>query len=532
MDENNNGFFATHIEGQTYLTVPDPDFADMAMSLSTAYKPDYESGIVSPEDLGMLFTPEESKAIASVWAITSNITEAAMQMQSAAQTDLRSILRQAITAEVDRDIIVAAAEKYANTPWWTYTEVTHLEKDGQHDMLDVICSNEKLNRSFPLEARPDIYNLPPNEQRRVLRLPKRYLFVEFMSRYGLSIACAHFNIPFGVIKTPDHLLIKSTPIADTLRGINKLTVKAAESTAELTRSETVSYTLKNEKGYEVTLTGELKYKQYGIAVASPEADKLVKMTNGAMLQNKAAPSYTFSLKEICNAWGLKDANTTWKKINDAAEALQGVKITIKGKNGREEKNRFGSLVDFIDTNADGKGHPRSITVHPGTVWRNEVTAREGSIEQLPERVFLLSGGAYWIAVAFSRRASTATQYPDRLKVGTLLKECDFKTPDEIKDKGHIKQLIAMPFKRELDKAVEEGIFESYSVYEGGVELTPEEFTSSRVMNDYKRFTSLTIAIVWAADMKPDYSKRNEARAARIGEGKAKTKRNKTNKAKG
>jgi len=501
------------------------------MSLSTAYKPEYESGIVSPEDSGMLFTPEESKAIASVWAIISN-TEAAMQMQNAAQIDLRSILRQAITTEVDRDIIAAAAEKYANTPWWTYTEVTHLEKDGQHDMLDVICSNEKLNRSFPLEARPDIYNLPPNEQRRVLRLPKRYLFVEFMSRYGLSIACAHFNIPFGVIKPPDHLLIKSTPIADTLRGINKRTVKAAESTAELTRSDTVSFTLKNEKGYEVTFTGELEYKQYGIALASPEADKLVKMTNGAVLQNKAAPSYTFSLKEICNAWGLKDANTTWKKINDAAEALKRVNFTIKAEQGKGKENTYGNLIDHIKVSDPGKGKPRSIVIFPTLLWRNAVTEGEGSIEQLPERAFLLSGGAYWIAVAFSRRASTATQYPDRLKVGTLLKDCDFKTPDEIKDKGHIKQLIAMPFKRELDKTVEEGIFESYSVYEDGVELTPEEFTSSQVMNDYKRFTSLTIAIVWAADMKPDYSKRNEARAARIGEGKAKTKRNTTKRTKG
>ena len=479
--------------------------------------------------VGYLLSWDETKALGDVWGAFFGLQNEREDERKPTYQEMRQGFVECVNrGDIDKNLIVSAAEKFYNGKWWSYRDPNGWVDEGSYfpKEFDILRSDKEKSERKQLKYPREFENLSIRDKRRLFGVPSDFLYIEDEAAAVITPACAWL----GIVITPKasrFLQIASSPEADPLRGINKKTIKAAEGTHEISKSEKDIYTIKEADTYKLIFTGKTRYNDYGIAVASVEADKLLKMTNAAILQNKTAPSYSFSLKEIGEMWGLKDANTTWKKVNDAAKALQGLGFDIKVQKGKSTTNFYGNLVDYIKISDAGKGKPRSITVYPGSMWRGYVTAQNTSTEQLTEKAFPLSGGAYRIAVAFSRRASTAKQYPDRLKISSLLADCDFKTPDEIKDKGHIKQLIAMPFKRELDKAVDGGVFASYRVFEKGQELTTEEFTSSQVMNDYKRFTSLTIAIEWAEDTKPDYSKRIAARAAR--EEEKATRKNKTRK---
>ena len=484
----------------------------------------FEEETSNEDRKGYLLTAAEEKALARVWLTTlrqgqrimesmpPNLTEAEKEkysdyaLRKVTRDDAISVLSSAIEEAVDIDLIKSAAKKYANGDFWTIElETVILAKVGEENSYEYVIglSDDRAGykqKTITTAEHPGFDKLSVEKQRKALGIPPRYRYIRKLYTVVITMAASMLGISLDADK--EHFLaIKNHPVADLLRNFTKPLVRSTDGEAEEITAGNVTL------AFEGATVGE-----YGLVLASEEADKLVKMLNAEITASKNDEDiYHLSLDKIMKAWGLTDRDYVWGKVTAALDAMKVLRFEYNIE--EEGKKRKGFKHFLYDAEvSDGRGTPRGIIFKPGDVWLEYFSHKY--IEQIPMIALQLTGGAYRIACAFSAAKLQCFGKPNenRLTVKKLLELCSFPSYEEAKKNRQVKLQILKPFKRELDKVVDKGIFTGYKAFKdnGKVELSAEEFEAA--MSNYNEFVKLTIEVIWSAEAEPRYPKLEAKRA--------------------
>lgn len=488
---------------------------------------------------GYLLTAAERKALSKVWQAAFTVGEAVAEgyLTRVSEGNIETAIREKLEDADLKPLLTSAIKKYTTSEWWSVLETTEYTADGERKSYDVLTSGSSgILSSFAEGDIEGIEDMDIPQRRKAFGLPETFLYVGRLDNVAITIAASMLG---AVPKESPFFKVASSYEADPLRGITKRKIKAAADilpfigkAGESIRDLTLAPGGDNAP-VRLQFKGEDTLEVHGEALDSDYTDKLLMLVNYLILTSSDREYYfTLRLDYLAKVFGVTNLNKLWQKIVKAGYALLVTGLAQKNASGEDAKVNILQAFSPISKN----GQARCIKIAPTPLYAAFVRNSEYFM-YMPIKAFALRKNSYKMLRAFSthHRMNIGNPNDNRLRVGTLLDVCNYQKPEELARASRTKQLIAMPFKRDLDKIVDEGVFSGYRVLKDGKELTEAEFTSPKIMNDYDTFARLVIAVEWSEEP-PEYAdlkdKREKAKAKRIEQGNAKPKHRKTTKPKG
>lgn len=485
--------------------------------------------------VGYLLSWDETRALGEVWGIFFGLQNEHEDGRNPTYQEMRLGFVECVErGEIDKALIVSAAKKFYTGKWWTYrSSVGYFDGDYDYKDFDIIRSDKEDIEKKHLKSGRDFFSLSVRDKRRLFGVPSDYLFIEDEAMSVIPLACDWLGIRIPR-KEERFFKVASSSHADPLRSLTRRKVeKAAEGMPTIGRGGKDIYSLILSPGtkseVKLCFEGRDVFDKYGGVLESADTDKLLLVLNDLISTSgtrKEGYEYTIPLDFLAEMWGVSNLDKLWNKVQRSAEVLLRTGLV------QETDNAIGGVNILSGFYASkGRGRARGLTLIPSPLYASYVQNSPTWLMMPQKALELRSDNAYKMLRAFSlhkRRNLGAVEIAieNRLRVATLLELCDYPQPSELGRASRTKQQIASPFKRDLDKIVELGVFTGYKVLQNGTELSEDEFTSAKVMNNYGVFSSLVIEAIWNEAETPDYASIRQHKAenaARIEQGKTKRK---------
>lgn len=371
-------------------------------------------------------------------------------------------------------------------------------------------------------------------QAKMLKIPEGVLYMSMAQLHATNLLrniCRIYEgsaIDVEALDKQGFWLIPNNPVANAFYSIGSSALK--------NKAVKMDY---DENGMQIATCSITGTTGAVISIADDgHTDLLFKSNNVDMmytlLMKKAlvshSKSFSFTLDEFMEARGLSDRKEANKKVKSALSALNKAEISLayNGKNvkGTGKRKILQGLDDIEDKR---KGRKIAYHVIFSDFIYDEVIMGKGDgalsrmrgYELLPEEIQKIRNPhAYRFARLFSshlrHNVGSNTSNPCVLSVQTLLNNCSLPLYDDLKDKGHVGQLIIRKFIEAMESLVKCGIFTEYIFQhkkdgDNNLQLTDDEL--ERLENDYALFSSLNVQVTWA--LQPDYSKLADKKQKRI-----------------